>query len=379
MDPVLNTNARKVIPVACPHIPAGTADAVNSVISSGWISGGKTVDEFERAIAERNSEFPAFGVACNSGTTALHLALVATGIDRHSSVIVPTLTMVAVANAVRYCGAEPYFVDSNTLNGNMDVIQSIGPLVNGDADAIIVPHLYGSVSDVPRELRRRGYNGWIIQDCAESHYAKSDDGRKLLDHPKDVLTFSFYANKIIATGEGGMAVCADESLANRMRSLRAHAFTPGNHFHHQEMAFGYRMTDMQAAVGLMQHWVRRRLLSERASIASEYLSKLAEVPWIEFPRRSRGDVWWVFPILVRQEWLDRVTVERVREVLAERGIETRRYFKPLHSQPHLQHFSPRNFEYPVACDLYERGLYLPLYPDMTYGHVDYIVAALQSV
>jgi perosamine synthetase len=379
MDPSLNENAERLIPVARPYLAGRKGKFLSECVEASWISGGKFVRKFERLIAAENSEIPAHGVACNSGTTAIHLALKAIWTLPGESVILPTLTMVAVANAVRYCGALPRFVDSELFDGNQSIIESVGPLMNKQAGAIIVPHLYGSISEVPSVLRAAGYDGWIIQDCAESHYGRFADGRKFISHPKDVLTFSFYANKIIATGEGGMVVCHDYRMAERLRSLRAHAFTPGDHFNHQELAFGYRMTDLQAAIGIAQCQRHRKLLRIRARHAQQYIDRLSSIPWLELPRRSPCAVWWVFPILVRREWSHQITVARVREVLADHGIETRRYFRPLHLQQHLQEFALSGQTFPVACDLYERGLYLPLYVGLTNDDFAYIANALHKV
>lgn len=379
MDPIVSKIAPRSIPVARPYLAGRKGKFLADCLENAWVSGGKYVERFEAMIASQNSELSdVHGVACNSGTTALHLALKAIRVLPGESVILPTLTMVAVANAVRYCNANPRFVDSLEYDGSMSPIESIGPLINGDVKAIVVPHLYGSVSCVSRKLRELGYEGWIIQDCAEAHYATTA-GRLLLQHERDVLTFSFYANKIIATGEGGMVVCACETMAERLRSLRAHAFTPGNHFHHQELAFGYRMTDLQAAIGIAQCERYLKLLRIRQRHAIQYFQRLADIPWIEFPGRSNGGVWWVFPILVRREWSDRVSVERVREVLADRGIETRRYFTPLHLQPHLQEFALPHQTFPVACDLHQRGLYLPLYVGLRTDDIDYVCDAVRSV
>lgn len=381
-DPIVRLDAEHHIPVARPYLAGRNGRYFGQILSRAWISGGAMVERFEREFSASHSppDVPVHGVACNSGTTALHLALVGAGVGSGDVVALPTLTMVAVANAVLYCGAVPYFVDSNLADGNLNW-HDAGHLVRGTCAKLqcktaIIPHLYGSVSDANRFIRDiLRADGPVIQDCAECHYATHEG--TLVRHRNDILTFSFYANKIIACGEGGMVVTQRADIADRLRRLRAHAFTPGDHFNHSEMAFGYRMTDMQAALGLAQHSRRNRILRFRRNVAERYRELLSDVQWIEFPHRSPGSVWWVYPILIRRD--SSLTVEAVREALAEGGVETRRYFKPLHTQAHLTKYVRDRQNFPVACDLYARGLYLPLYPGLSREHAEHVAAILRSI
>lgn len=381
-DPAVRTDAKFHVPVARPCIAGPVRQYFDEILSRKWISGGQFVERFEREFSAAHAppDVPVYGVACNSGTTALHLALVAAGVGSGDVVALPTLTMVAVANAVLYCGGVPYFVDSVLPDGNPDWL-SIGYSYRnaGRSDSsktVIIPHLYGSVSDANRFIRDILLcGGPVIQDCAECHYATH--GGPLIRHPDDILTFSFYANKIIACGEGGMVVTQRAYIADRLRRLRAHAFTPGDHFNHSELAFGYRMTEMQAALGVAQHSRHKRILRFRREVAERYFAALSGVDWIEYPRRSPGSVWWVFPILIRRG--SSQTVESARQALADGGVETRRYFKPLHTQGHLTKYVLPGQEFPVACDLYERGLYLPLYPGLDNERIGHIAEILRSV
>lgn len=364
-DPVVNKNAVRLIPVARPSLGEAEVMAATSAVSSGWVSLGPRNAEFESLIAEAHGR--RHGVTTCSGTTALHLALASIGIKGGDLVVVPSLTMVAVPNAVLYCGATPVFVDSEPLSGNPDPawaerMRTLQPA------AIIVPHLYGVVAiDFIQECRRQMPHTPIVEDCAEAHFARC--GKRPVGSLGDTAIFSFYANKVITTaGEGGIVITNDEKAAERMRSLRAHAFTPGCHFHHQGLAYGYRMTDVQAAVGIAQFHRRQDLLDRRAAIAGRYNGWLASVDWLEFPSRPAGSTWWVFPILVRPRAL--AMRDRVRCALAEAGVDTRTYFWGGHNQPHLRRYATDR--YPVADDLAERGLYLPLWPGMTDGDVDYI-------
>lgn len=374
-DPVINKYAPRQIPVAKPSITQAEIQAVANAVSSGWISQGREVAEFEREFAEAHGQL--FGVSCSSGTTALHLALAALGIDNSfQRVIVPTLTMVAVANAVRYCRASPLFTDSQASSGNSispALAHSFREKINkGEViRAAITVHTYG----VPAEYSVEPDVPYI-EDCCECHYGKYSDGSPV--GSRGIMAcFSFYANKIVSSGEGGMVITSDPLLADRMRSLRAHAFTQGDHFHHQELAFGYRMTEMQAAMARVQHARRDSILGERRRVHLSYMDRLAEVDWLEFPSKPSGSVDWVFPLLVKPD--APTTRDKLRHWLAGAGIDTRTYFHPLHRQPHLKQFSAGEDCYPVADDLSRRGLYLPLFVDLQEDDVDYICSRVRAV
>jgi len=367
-DPIINQNAARVIPVSRPSLGPLEANAVSDTVRSGWISQGPKVEQFEKLFAASHGR--QFGVACCSGTSALQLALATLqatkDLDRDDSVLCPTLTMVAVPNSILYVDCVPEFVDSCRLDGNMDCDPRRGmPLV------AIVPHLYGvPAAEAMRHLLARGVT--VIEDCAEVHYASTGSGAPVGSRGR-MATFSFYANKIITTGEGGMVLTDSERDAEILRSLRSHAFTPGNHFHHQGLAYGMRMTDVQAAIGLEQHCQRSDFLQKRTILANTYRQEISDAK-IELPYNHYvdGAVWWVYPILVRNQ-ADR---DALRYHLAEHGIETRTYFHPMHLQPHLRRFAYR--PYPIAEDLASRGLYLPLYPSMTIEDAKYVAAAVDS-
>ena len=361
-DPIINTAAARQIPVARPSLGTAEAEAARQAVLSGWIAAGPNVEKFETEFAAAHRR--RFGISTNSGTTALHLALAALDVRPGDQVIVPTLTMVAVANAVLYCGAVPVFVDSEGESGNADPFW-LTRVISSRTKAVIVPHLYGvPAAAFLQALRQHAPHLPVIEDCAECHYA-SLDGRPAGSFGR-VACWSFYGNKIVSTGEGGLVATDDDRLAKRLRSLRAHAFTPGNHFHHQELAFGYRLTEVQAAIGRVQHARREELLARRKAIAERYISRLCELPWVRFPARTSGSVWWVFPLVCPDETFR----DRLRAALAASGIDTRTWFVPLSRQPHLRRYAEHR--YPVADSLSRRGLYLPLYADMVEDEVDYI-------
>lgn len=379
MDPTINREAERYIPIAKPCLGQREAEAVAKAVGDNWISTGPRVEEFESEIAVAHGK--KFGVACNSGTTALHLAMVGMGIGEESSVCMPTMTMVACANAAVYCGAVPEFIESETVTGNIDIEM----VRHRSADLILVPHLYG----MPARGTKLLDSADVIEDCAESHYATFPDGSPVGSHGRFAV-FSFYANKIVACGEGGMVITDDESAAIELRSLRSHAFTPGEHFNHQRLAFGYRMTDLQAAVGLIQHSRRLEFLAKRRELYHRYCANLAGVPWISWARRPSGSVDWMFPAIIepgawegeglpteRFEGMP-IEVDSVRDYLrwklADVGVETRTWFKPMHRQGHLKAGIHRSF--PIADSFYANGICLPIYFEMELSDVDYICERL---
>jgi perosamine synthetase len=328
------------------------------------------VEEFEHEFAQAHGK--RFGVACNSGTSALHLALMAcdlrqaTDYGPASHVVCPAMGMVAIPNAVLSAGGRPVFVDSEHRTGNMDAFW-----ISSLPQTVIAQHLYG----VPIEfcIGKANRDRTWIEDCAEAHYATFADGSPVGSRG-DLACFSFFANKIITSGgEGGMVLTNDESTAARLRGLRAHAFTAGEHFHHSEHAYGMRMTDLQGAIGLAQHRRRAEFIDRRKAIGLRYMAGLSGLPWIQMQQRTPGSAWWVFPVLVVNGF--GVSRDSVREHLAAAGVETRTWFKPLHRQPHLARYA-NGQAFPVAEGLYRCGLYLPIYYSMTDSDVDYIIERL---
>lgn len=367
-DPVLNINAERVIRVASTSLGPKEEQYVLDCLRRNWLSQGPMVQEFEDLFAAAHGQRT--GVACNSGTTALHLALAALDVGPGDEVIVPTMTMVACFNAILYCGARPVFADSEA-NGNISV-PHVRSLLSSRTKAIIAVHLYGepcdsSIFDLGHERIP------VIEDCAEAHYARFEDGLSV--GSRGVMAcFSFYGNKIVSCGEGGMVITSVPELSCRLESLRAHAFSESRHFQHKELAFGYRMTDMQAAVALGQHERREELLAARRQVAAWYAKHWGEPTHVRpAGDRSAGSVWWVYPILCD----DGVWPYRVREALAAAGVEHRTYFAPLHRQGHGRRYGVYG-HYPVADRLARTGLYLPLHPGVSEADVAYICRILNA-
>ncbi|HYE73305.1 MAG TPA: DegT/DnrJ/EryC1/StrS family aminotransferase, partial [Blastocatellia bacterium] len=239
----------RIIPVADTRLDGNELKYLTECVESNWISSvGPFVQEFERRFA--NAVGCEFGVACANGTVALHLVLATLGISAGDEVIIPTFTMIATANAVSYTGAKPVLVDAESETWNMDPTQ-IEAKITAKTKAIIVVHTYGHPVEIDaiREIAER-HRLYLIEDAAEAHGA-AYRGRAV-GSLGDGASFSFYANKIITTGEGGMVTTNDPKIAAVARRLRDHAFSTERHFWHRYRGFNYRMTNLQAAIGLAQ-------------------------------------------------------------------------------------------------------------------------------
>lgn len=354
-EPPLERSAGPVIPVSETRLDGNELAYLSECIRSNWISSaGPFVERFENRFA--GDAGTKFAVACSSGTAALHLALAALGIGPGDEVIVPAFTMIATANAVRYTGATPVFVDSDFRDWNLDVAQ-IEAKVTERTRGIVPVHTYGLPADMDalRQIaQRRGL--FLLEDAAQAHGATL--GGRPAGSLGDAAAFSFYGNKIISTGEGGMVTTNDEDLARVVRNLRDHAFSAERHFWHRRLGFNYRMTNLQAAVGLAQAERLPEFVAIRRGNARRYSQALAGVSGITLPPERSGaeGVFWMYGILVGDEF--GCSRDELRRRLAKRGIETRTFFVPIPIQP-VYFRQWRGTRFPVAERLGSTGLYLP--------------------
>jgi perosamine synthetase len=303
------------------------------------------------------------------------LALAALGLGPGDEVILPTFTMIATANAISYTGATPVLVDSESETWNIDVAQ-IEARITPRTRAIVVVHTYGHPADMGplRELARR-HGLLVVEDAAEAHgalYQGSPVGAL-----GDVATFSFYANKIVTTGEGGMVTTNDEALAAVARRLRDHAFSPERHFWHEYRGFNYRMTNLQAAVGLAQTERLPELVEKRRANARLYQHLLAPIRGLYLPVERPGvmSVFWMYALLIGDDF--GYSRDDLRRRLAEHGIETRTFFIPIHLQP--IYFDGLRRHYPVAESLCRQGMYLPSGPSLTESDIRFVVATIAQI
>jgi len=345
---------------------------VNECVTGNWISSaGSFVPRMERAFADAVGASHA--VVCSSGTAALHLALVAAGVGAGDEVIVPAFTMIATANAVRYTGAEPVFVDADPRTWNLDP-GAIADKISGRTRAIIAVHTYGQPADMDALEALAADNGLLlIEDAAEAHGA-SHRGRPV-GSIGAVSAFSLYGNKILTAGEGGVLTTGDTRIAEVARELRDHAFSRERHFWHRRLGFNYRMTNMQAAVGLAQTERLPELVARRRANAERYREQLGAIEGIGLPPQLEGGVSWVFGITVDPR--AGVGRDELRRRLGARGVETRTFFVPMHLQPiYFRQFAHQR--YPVAEELGRTGLYLPSGPALSDEDIGYVAAAVRD-
>jgi perosamine synthetase len=364
----------RIIPVCEPTLNGNEAEYVLDCIESNWISSaGKYIPRFEEDFAEACGT--RYGVACVNGTVALHLALATLGIGPGDEVILPTFTMIATINAVTYTGATPVLVDSEPVTWNMDLNQ-VADKITPRTRVVMPVHTYGHPVDMDPLLELAERHGlYIIEDAAEAHGAEYK-GRRAgsLGHAG---CFSFYANKVITTGEGGMITTDDPDIAQLASHLRDHAFSDERHFWHKYLGFNYRMTNLQAAVGLAQTEQMESFVRARRANAARYTAALQSIPGIVTPPEAdwAKSVFWMYSILVEDEF--GMTRDQLRAYLAEHGIETRTFFIPMHLQPIYYH-AFKGQRYPVSEMLCQRGFYLPSASSLTPREIDYITEMVRQ-
>lgn len=346
-----------LIPIAEPCLGEEELNNAIQAIKSGWISSkGTFILEFEQKFARYCGVHQA--VATSNGTVALHLALKALGIREGDEVLVPTLTFIATANTVTYCNAKPVLVDSDPGCWCIDPSR-IEDTISSRTKAIVPVHLYGHPCDMDaiEDIARR-HSLYIVEDAAEAHGALYKDRR--VGSFGHINCFSFFGNKIISTGEGGMCLTDDEDLAKKMRILRDHGMNPNRKYWYDVVGFNYRMTNLQAAVGAAQVDKLDRLVARRRQLAEWYndafrglaergvITRPPEMPWA-------NSAYWMYSILLEDGFA--MSRDELIGALEDKGIETRPLFYPLHLMPPYQDQNSNKF--PVAEELSRRGLNLP--------------------
>jgi len=351
---------------------------VTEAVRTGEISGtcGGFLDRFEREFADYCA--CSHGVATSSGTTALHLAVASLGIGPGDEVLVSTLTNMATFFAVLYQGATPVPVDVEEATWNLNPAL-LEALLTPRTKAILVVHLYGHPADMDPilELARR-HALYVIEDAAEAHGALYK-GRKVgsLGH---VACFSFYANKILTTGEGGMVTTNDPAVAERARSLRSLGYGPKQKFMHADVGFNYRMTNLQAALGCAQLERIEEIIENKRRVARLYTEQLSGLAELELPveRPYARNVYWMYHVVVREARGG--SRDLVMQLLSERGIETRPSFIPYNLQDiFIRKGRTRSDLCPVANRVASGGFYLPSSPALSEEEIACVTGHLKAV
>jgi perosamine synthetase len=365
-----------VIPVWEPVLDGNEERYVRDCLETNWISSlGRYITRFEESFAAWN-DMP-HAVAMSSCTAALHATVVALGLRPGDEVVIPDFTLIVSANTVIQTGARPVLVDADPGTWCIDP-ERIEEAITPRTKAILAVHMYGHPCDmeaIGRIAARRGVT--VIEDCAEAHGAEAR-GRKVGTFGT-ASCFSFYGNKILTTGEGGMVLTRDAALAARLRLLRDQAFEKPR-FVHRQMGFNYRLTNLQAAIGLAQTEKADAKVARKREIARWYLELLADCPDVGVQREANGakSVYWMFGVTLGDAFTQ--GRDAVMEELHEKGVETRAFFCPMHLQPVFAgpdpRFPDRSAPFPVSEDLWKRGLYLPSGLSLTRAQAEEVVARL---
>jgi perosamine synthetase len=351
-------SAAKPIPVNTPLLNGRERELLIECIETGWISSeGPFVSRFEEEFSRRMGR--KFGVAVANGSAALDIAVQALRLGPGDEVIMPSFTIISPAASVVRAGATPVLVDSDPITWNMDVGQ-IESCITPRTRSILVVHIYGLPTDMDPVLKIAQRHGLaLIEDAAEMH------GQNYRGRPcgsfGEISVFSFYPNKHVTTGEGGMVVTDDPALAERCRSLRNLCFQPAQRFVHEELGWNYRMTNLQAALGLAQLERLVEFVNRKRAMGRRYTELLADWPAVQLPLVSTDyaeNIYWVYG-LVLNDSVPMNAAEAMRR-LAKVGIGTRPFFWPMHEQPVFRRMALfKDLNLPVSSRMGRRGFYVP--------------------
>lgn len=365
-----------MIPVNEPVISPEAKANVNQALDTGWLSSaGPLVRQFE-------NDFSRFlgvkhAVTVNTGTAALHVALLACGIGPGDEVIVPAFTMAATWLAVIYTGATPVFVDAEADTYNLDP-NLIEAKVTPRTRAIIPVHIYGHPCELDPIMAIAVKHGLkVIEDAAEAHGATYHN--RLVGGIGDLGCFSFYANKLLTTGEGGMVVTNDDKLAGLARSFKDLCHSPHKRFIHDRIGYNYRMTNLQAAVGVGELIHLPEYVKQKNHMADLYTQGLKDIPGLILPKTADGvtNVYWMYAIRVSPEF--GLSRDELRLQLADSGVETRDFFYAPTDQPVLSPYLQPQDHYPVTDSLSSTGLYLPSGLAITDTQIGTVVSAISTL
>ena len=365
---------QKRISMAMPVFNGKEKDYLDECIETGWVSAnGRFVTEFEEKFAEFCNV--KYALSCSNGTVALHLCLLSLGLGAGDEVIMPTLTYIATANCVRYCGATPVFVDSDALTFNIDA-SKIEEKITSRTKAILPVHLYGLPCDMDAiQAIAKKHNLFVIEDAAEAHGAMYNGKR--VGSIGDVAAFSFFGNKIITSGEGGMVVTNNKDLYERIKLLKGQGVDPHKRYWHSIVGYNYRMTNMQAAVGLAQLENVEWHMAQRIRVMELYKSEFnGYSEWLRMQETPRGrtNVYWMNNVVLSG------SIEKSRDqVMSEmeaRNIEMRPVFYPMHIMPP---YYCKEAHFPVAEGIAARGISLPSHALLSQQDVRWICDSMKEI
>ena len=375
-----------MIPVSEPFLADRESEYVGACIKTGWISSsGPLIEEFEQKWSQYCGR--KYGVSVCNGTAALQVSVSALHLAEGDEVILPTFTIISCASAILYGGGIPVLVDVDPRTWTMDVAQ-IADKITSRTKAIMVVHIYGHPVDLDPIVALADRHGLvIIEDAAEAHGAEYLSGRNTVA-PQwrrcgsfgATSCFSFYANKLITTGEGGMVLTDDPELAGTLRSLRNLCFQPERRFSHEELGFNFRLTNMQAALGLAQLERMDQIVARKRWMGQEYTKRLQGIAGLQLPVEEpwARSVYWMYGVVLSKD--TGIDASAFARKLADRGVETRPFFLGMHEQPVFQRRGLFQGErYPIAERLAQQGLYLPSGMALTEEQLGYVVETVREI
>ncbi len=360
---------RSFIPVYDLDISNYSKKLANSAINSGWISAnGKYINEFENCFSQIFNGFNA--CATTNGTTALHLALKACGVNKNSTVIVPSFTYIATINAIKYQNATPLFVDINKDNWQID-LELLENIDSKKAQFVLIPHIYGASCDMDKLDKIIKKKKWVlIEDCAEA--LGSYFGKKRLGEYGECATFSFFGNKTVSTGEGGMIISKKKKIIEYCNFLKSHSMSPKKRYWHTEIGHNYRMTNIVAAIGVGQIKELNQTIKKKNLLHEKYKKSLSDLPII-FQEKKKEQLFWVTSLLFKNI----SDKEKITKLLDLNNVGWRPLFYPAHKMPMY-----KNYEFikshNLTISLSKKGIILPSYPSIREVDFKKVVRIIRS-
>lgn len=364
------------VPVNEPLLTQNAKKYVNQCLDTNWISSaGEFITKFEEKFCSFNKM--KYGVANSSGTASLHLAMLSLEIGKGDEVILPAQTMISTAAAVMYVGARPVLVDSEIDTYNMDT-NKIESKITKKTKAILMVDLFGHPVDYKPILKiAKNYNLFTIDDAAQAHGAKYND--KNVGSMTDISCFSFYANKIITTGEGGMMLTNNKKIFENAKLYRDMYHNKNQRFFHDKIGYNYRMTNLQAAIGLAQLEKIEKFIKIKKMMAKRYIKNLKNVKGIKLPieKDYAKSVYWMFTILINEKDFG-INRNQLMNELRKNKIDTRTTFISLNKQPPIKKWY-KNQKYPVSEHVEKTGMYLPSGLAITNKQIDYVSECIKKI
>ena len=372
-----------MIPIAKPYLTADEAQSAYDTILTGWVTQGPRVEEFENKFCEYTGA--KYAAAISNCTTALHLAMIIAGIGKDDEVICPSMSYIATANCIKYVGAKPVFAEINPDNYNID-IKHVKKLITDKTKAVIIVHQIGMPADID-EFKKLcdEHNLKLIEDAACAA-GSSYKGKKIGSH-SDIVCFSFHPRKVITTGEGGMITTSNPDYIKRIKLLRQHGMSVNDRIRHEsgkllfedhlELGYNYRMTDIQAAIGIRQLEKLDWIINERRKIALRYIQELKDIECIKLPVEKEGyfSNYQSFSIYLKKDCP--VGRDELMQKLLDAGISTRRGVTTSHRETAYKS-EYKNLHLPVSEDAADNSIMIPLYIPMSDEDIDLVISKLKK-